>query len=92
MKNKIKTFEPRSGANEPKTKYYDNDSVSLDTSGIRKECAVVFREIAVTLKLIKKNDLAHIHADIKDIRGWIRATALVGLTAAASVVTKVLFF
>ena len=63
-----------------------------DDKGIRKECAVVFKEITVKLNTIRNNDLVHIHDDIKDIRTWIRTSALVVLSAILCVLGKVLFF
>ena len=63
-----------------------------DDKGVRKECAVLFREITVKLNTIRNNDLVHIHEDIKDIRGWIRAAALVGLSAIVGIVVRVVFF
>ena len=63
--------------------------MSEDLKGVRTECAVLFREIVVKLNLIKNNDLVHIQDDIRDIRGWIRATALVGLSAVVGILVKV---
>lgn len=60
--------------------------------GVRKECAVMFEGITTKLTAIIENDLKHIQDDVKDIRGWIRATALVGLSAIVGIVVRVVFF
>ena len=63
-----------------------------ETGSVRKECAVMFKEITVKLNTIRNNDLIHIHADIKDIRTWIRTGVAVVMTAVAGILAKVVFF
>ena len=66
--------------------------MSNDDKGVRTECAVMFRDIVVKLDTIRHNDLVHIQDDIKDIRGWIRAVAVIGLTTVVGAAAKVIFF
>ncbi len=66
--------------------------MSEDLKGVRMPCAMMFKELTVKLNTIRNNDLVHIHDDIKDIRTWIRTSALVVLSAILCVLGKVLFF
>ncbi len=49
-------------------------------------------EIRTTLHRISTNELVHIHADIKDIKGWIRAAAMAMLAGVMTLLVKYLFF
>ena len=49
-------------------------------------------EIRTTLKRMSENELVHIHADVKEIKGWMYAIFMVVMSAVITFVIKAVFF